>query len=258
MLMWGGYTRIRPKPASVGAAYNPKNGRWRILAPAPMRWASGATSVWADGEWVIAIARDQSDGIEVAAYDPRRDSWRELPRVPGSLSEENQLVWTGSELLLMNSAAGMYRLAAGAPAWVEADVASERVDPIVWTGDRLLGIANSLEGWSLMEWDPVADTWSRIPEPSRELHEHEGMGEREFVWTGDRVLLMDSVMAFHTDTALAFDPAAELWWRLRPASGFDMYEGVQVWAGDRLLVLGGPQYHPEPGPPFGRAWIPEW
>ncbi len=178
--------------------------------------------------------------------------------MPGSLSEENQLAWTGSELLLMNAAAGMYRLAAGAPAWVEADVASKRVDPIVWTGNRLLGIANTFEGWSLVEWDSVADTWSRIPEPSREIHKHEGLGEREFVWTGDRVLLMDSVMAHHSDTALAFDPSAAQWWSLSPASGFDMYEGVQVWAGDRLLVLGGPQYHPEPGPPFGRAWIPEW
>ncbi len=258
MLVWGGYTQIRPKPPSVGAAYNPKNGRWRTLAPAPMRWASGATSVWADGEWIIAIARDRTDGIEVAAYDPRRDRWRELPRVPGTLSEENQLVWTGSELLLMNSAAGMYRLATGADMWTKANVASERVDPIVWTGDRLLGIENSLSGWSLVVWDSVSDTWSRIPEPAREIYEHEGLGEREFVWAGDRALLMDSVMAFHTDTAFAYDPLTAQWWTMRPASGFDSHEGVQVWADDRLLVLGGPQYHPEPGPPFGRAWIPEW
>lgn len=244
MLVWGGYTQIRPKPPSVGAAYNPKSGRWRTLAPGPMRWASGATSVWAEAEWVIAIARDQTDGIQVAAYDPRRDSWRELPRVPGSLSEENELVWTGSELLLMNSSAGMYRLAQGAEAWSKADVSSERVGrQVVWTGDRLFGLASNYPAEpSFVAWDSASDAWSELPVP--EPFTHSGL-----FWTGDRLLLVEA--------ALAFEPSSSTWTKLVPGSGFDPYEGVQVWAGDRLLALGGSQYHAD-GRPFGRAWIPEW
>ena len=244
MLLWGGWTSIRPKPPAAGAAYNPKTRTWRALAPSPMNWATGATSVWADGEWVIAIARDRTDGIEVVAYDPKRDRWRHLPRIPGQLSHENQLVWTGTELLLMNAADGMYRLAAGAEAWTEASAESERIETVVWTGDRLLGLASNYpRSPTLVVWDPVADSWSGLPQPESDPFEG-------FIWIGDRALL--------TNSGLAFDPSTSEWWDVEMPPVPDRSDSVLLWAGDRLLELGGWPGGPSGPIHFGDAYIPEW
>jgi hypothetical protein len=229
-----------PTEASVSrSGLQPDN---RALADS--RSISGATSIWADGEWIIAVARDQTDGIEVVAYEPRRDRWRHLPGISGSLGEENQLVWTGTELLLMNAADGLYRLDRAADSWTEASDASEGMGWIVWTGDRLIGLKSSFRAApSLFTWDPGSDSWAEIAVPRQ-------LVDGALFWTGQRVLLAGS--------GLALDPSTSDWWNVAPAPGFDPYEGVQIWAGDRLLALAGPQYHPVESAPFGRAWIPDW
>jgi hypothetical protein len=210
-----------------------------------MNWATGATSVWADGEWVIAVARDRTDGIEVVSYNPKRDRWRHLPRIPGQLSEENELVWTGSELLLINFADGIYRLEPNAPAWTH-DTEPPLGGLIVWTGDRLLSLANNYPDWlwSLVEWDPASEAWDEIPQP-------ELLPYRELVWTGDRVLFPNS--------GYAFDPSTAQWWSLEMlSSGVYREDSVLLWAGDRLLELGGWPGGPSGPIHFGNAYIPEW
>lgn len=207
-----------------------------------MNWASGAASVWADGEWIIAIARDRTDGIEVVAYDPDRDRWRDLPRLHGQLSDENQLVWTGSELVLVNVADGLFRLAPDAQEWTPS--ATPAIwGPVVWTGDRLLGVASEQSRFSLMEWDPTSDSWSAVPQPG-------AITNGGLFWTGDRALF--------PDPALAVDPSTSRWWRLSRAAGFDREEAVVLWAGDRLVMMGGWRGGPGGPLPFGEAFIPAW
>ena len=95
MLVWG-RASVRPKPPAEGAAYNPKTDSWRPLPPAPLNFAKGAASVWADGEWIIAIARDRTEGIEIVAYSPKRDRWRHLPTVTSYIDRNYPLeasVW---------------------------------------------------------------------------------------------------------------------------------------------------------------------
>lgn len=256
MLIWGGYTNVRPKPPAEGAAYNPKTGRWRVLAPAPMNFAGGAASVWADGEWIIAIARDRTDGIEVVAYDPDRDKWRELPRVPGQLSDENELLWTGSELLLNNAADGLYRLAPDAQEWTRHPQ-PPLAGPIAWTGDRLLGIANSSTGWSLVARDPGSDVWTTIAEAPAAIDDRAWSTPTGLAWTGDRAVLTGE-MAFGTNSVLAYDPSTSRWWNVSPAPDLFRSESVVLWAGDRLLMLGGWRGGPGGPLPFGIAYIPAW
>ena len=243
MLLWGGWTGVRPKPPAAGAAYNPKTRTWRTLAPSPMNWASGAASVWADGEWVLAIARDRTDGIEVVAYDPKRDRWRHLPRIPGKLSEENQLVWTGSELLLINNADGIYRLVPDAPAWTH-DTGPRLGGPIAWTGDRLIGLASNHPDWlwTLVEWDADAEAWNELAQPRL-------LPYRELVWTGDRVLFPSS--------GFGFDPATGQWWALDTPPEFRQ-DSVILWAGDRLVELGGWPGGPSGPIHFGNAHLLDW
>jgi hypothetical protein len=244
MLIWGGLTGVRPRPPADGAAYNPRTGRWRTLAPSPRNFAIGAASVWADGEWVIALARGGTGDIEVIAYDPNRDRWRELPWLHGHLTEENQLVWTGSELLLINVADGLFRLAPDADAWTPGAAAPAPLwGQVVWTGDRLIGVAGNDNGVPLMAWEPASDSWSEMAQPG-------SLSPWTLVWTGDRVLFPNS--------GLAVNPSTSQWWNLIPAARFERSDAVLLWAGDRLLMLGG--WHGGPGGPlpFGEAYIPKW
>jgi hypothetical protein len=242
MLVWGGLTSVRPNPRADGAAYSPSTGRWRSLAPSPRNWATGAASVWANGEWIIALARDRTGDIEVIAYDPDRDRWRELPWLHGGLSEENQLVWTGSELLLINVADGMFRLAPDAEEWTPVET-PPIWGPVVWTGDRLLGVASQPTEPALVEWEPISNAWSDIPQAGP-------VTPWRLFWTGDRALFPNA--------GLAMDPSTREWWRMSPAAGFDRSDEVVLWAGDRLVMLGG--WHGGPGAPldFGEAYIPKW
>jgi hypothetical protein len=200
--------------------------------------------VWAHGEWIVATVPDRTDAIEIAAYDPSLDRWRELPRLPGPFSVENQVAWTGSELLLINVADGLFRLDRDTESWIP--YATPAVwGPVQWTGDRLLGVADSSPYWSLMEWEPTTGRWSEIPIPGSARLRY-----GELVWTGDRAIFPKS--------GLAFDPSSSRWWTLDPPAGFDRSDAAILWAGDRVLMLGGWPGGPSEPIPFGAAYVPAW
>ena len=117
MLVWGGFSPDGAMPPD-GAAYIPATREWRTIRPSPVSWTDGAAAAWAHEEWIIAIARPRKNEIEVIAYNPALDQWRDLPGLHGPYSDENQLVWTGSELLLVNVADGLYRLDEDELAWI--------------------------------------------------------------------------------------------------------------------------------------------
>lgn len=245
LLVWGGYVKGGTAPAATtGAAYDPTTGQWRTLPPAPVVWTKGAASIWTGSEWVIAVALDRAERIEVAAYDPGLDRWRQLPGLPGPLSVENQLSWTGSELLLVNVADGLFRLDVDNDAWIPH--ATPPVwGPIAWAGNRLLGVADGNPYWSLVEWDPSTDVWAEIPLPEFAL-----LREADLVWTGDRAIFPNS--------GLAFEPSTSRWWRLDPPASLDRSDSVILWAGDRVLMLSGWPGGPSEPIPFGEAYVPAW
>jgi hypothetical protein len=62
---------------AIGAAYDPRADRWRVLPPSPLDTNSN-TAAW-NGSELIALDYNHDS----AAYDPRTDRWRDLGRVPG-------------------------------------------------------------------------------------------------------------------------------------------------------------------------------
>jgi hypothetical protein len=225
MLVWGGYTAIHPQPAPSGAAYNARTNGWRTIAPAPFRRTSVKTAVMTNSEWVVASATGRE--IRVAAYDPEADSWRLLPSIPGDLSDENRLIWTGSDLVLMNSADGMYRLEHGAEAWVHSAARPIGWD-VVWTGRELLAAEGSWAGDGLVRYDPVTDDWRDIPSsPALE-------GAR-LVWTGTHAL----VIAYPMTPSYLYNPATDIWLVMSWPRRMENQDEVSVWTARGLVEWGG-------------------
>lgn len=221
MLVWGGLADDLPRTETDGAAYNPETDRWRTIAPSPLPWSDGPTSVIADGEWVVAVTTGSE--VRVATYNAEGDSWRLLPTLPGPISSENSLLWTGSELILMNNADGMYRLARGADAWVHS-----RSKPIgqqvAWTGTELIGLQGWWVGNGLVRHDVTADAWIEVPGPTVE-----GFG---LIWTGSHALLLG-------ETTLAFDPSRTKWLDVTWPTSRNVEWPVSVWTNQGLVEWGG-------------------
>jgi hypothetical protein len=235
MLVWGGYTEAWSQGSDVDtAAYNPRTNRWRVLAQSPLRLRHARTSVMAEGEWVIAVTTKRE--IQVAAYDPEGDSWRLLPSIPGPPGENNRLIWSGEDLLLVNSTNGLYRLESGADRWVRSG-ARPIGGNVAWTGSELLGV----EGDALVRYDDVVDSWQDIPGP--------GVEDGRLVWTGTHLL----VVADQGRPSYLYDPRTEIWLEVSwPRRDQDL-DQVSVWAADRLVEWGGWQ-GAHGGPPSDAGW----
>jgi hypothetical protein len=225
MLVWGGFTASRSAGAGPdGAAYDPQTNRWRTIAPAPLRGMSGTTAVMTDSEWVVA--RATRHGIRVAAYDPEADSWRLLPSIPGDLSDENRLIWTAADLVLMNVADGMYRLEPDADAWMHSGSSAIGWD-VVWTGAELLAAEASWLGDGLVRYDPIQDAWQEIAGPAL-------VGGR-LVWTGTNAL----VLADHGDPSYLYNPGTDVWREITIPRRLGVEDQVSTWTSSGLVEWGG-------------------
>ena len=188
----------------------------------------------AEREWVIAVTTKRE--IQVAAYDPEVDSWRLLPSIPGPPSDKNSLIWTGVDLLLVNSANGVYRLEPGADTWVHSGARSIGGN-VIWTGSELLGV----ESDSLLRYDDVVDAWEGIPGP--------GLDGGRLVWTGTHVL----VISDQSPSSYLYNPRTEIWLEVAWPSRDDDQDQVSIWAEDRLVEWGGWQ-GAHGGPPSDAGW----
>ena len=128
-----------PEPQRDGAAYDPAQNRWRLLAPAPVAPSTGSTAVvdgtvylLAEGTfagydvdsdtWTTLPAPPESRGLLAAAgtsvvryaatqeggrvtadhvYEPATQTWRPLPRDPITPAFDRAVLWTGSRVVLV-------------------------------------------------------------------------------------------------------------------------------------------------------------
>jgi hypothetical protein len=244
MLVWGGWAHRQPQPDPEGAAYDPVTDTWRSIAPAPVRWGTRPDAIWTGDAWVIALARPTV--VVFAAYKPELDEWRRLPDLPGGLSDENGLFWTGTELLLLNDAAGLYRLPAGGSAWVQsADrLTGQEVQGAVSVDRRVIGLHPTL---GLVAWDAASDTWvgvSALPGPASSIE----------IVENDRIVLSRA----GDIVALSLDLRTGDWSGLQAPDLEHRVDNVRVWADDQLLVWGGWAGGPGPAYRYGVLYSPDW
>lgn len=105
VITWG--DRSRTRPGSGGAAWNPAEGRWRVMAQAPTPVNQG-TGVWTGKEMVVVgahlddrnalVTSDAANSASAMAYDPATDRWRQLPE-PRLSPQASTVAFTAGRLI---------------------------------------------------------------------------------------------------------------------------------------------------------------
>ena len=174
-VVWGG-TDLSPYPYegfADGAAFDPVNGRWRSLPPAPIE-GRAPMSVWTGDELIVwgtsvRVTPRPRDG---AAYDPATNTWRRIAEAPIELTD-GTAVWTGEEMIVFGAALhggneSETATAIGAaydPAqdtWRELPPSelSPQASTAAWSGSEMIAW-DYLNGTAA--YDPVADRWRALP-----------------------------------------------------------------------------------------------
>lgn len=204
VVVWGGPEQAIEGQASHGAAYDPRAGRWRVIAGSPMGPRQWHRSVWTGEEMIVWGGTDWGvdggvDALEGAAYNPVTDEWRPIARSGIGLGAERfVMVWSGTEA-------------------------------IVW----------GLHGTSEVSgaYDPVADSWRPISTAQMTPR-----WEASFAWSGSEMLIWGgytpAVLGEFADGA-GYDPVTDEWTVL-PASVMHGRCGTEgAWHADAFVVWGG-------------------
>lgn len=183
LIIWGGNAdRGRGRgTVSNGAAFNPSDRSWRLLAPSPLSARFNHTGIWTGRQMLIwggienissetsgAKPRVLTDG---ASYDPSDDEWRLLPKSPLRGSPGQLTAWTGDEMLVW-ATGGLAAYSPTANRWrlIGDQSGPDREDAVsVWTGNRLVVWGGSKPGCDDCHtaggqiWDINNGTLSRVP-----------------------------------------------------------------------------------------------
>ena len=202
MLAWGGFEE-RARPRERLLAYSPATDTWRQTTDASVSPGMG-TMTWTGSALVVVGyggAHDY-DGMDAAAasYSPATDTWQDLGVLPMSGNGMPAANATPGSVLLMNA----YQWSDESLSDGEPTNHDLVLDPVTGCGSA-----------------PVAAPWtSSTGSPA--------------AWTG-------SLLLFPGYRGLAYDPTTDTWQRLPRAPGLrEPIIGSATWAGDRLIVLGGP------------------
>jgi hypothetical protein len=221
MIVWGGLSGDggvgRPEDLRAdGAAYDPRSGEWRRIAPAPLSprqyhvavWSGKEMLVWG-GSAILRPLREERERLlyDGAAYNPKADRWRPLPDtkalvrpspiLPGGVEPNLYAGWTGEEM-------------------------------IIW----------SPSGGALFE--PRDDEWTEIPVAPPGLRYVYGHGPKA-IWAGDELIVWgieDNRRDFIAEGA-AYDPEAKQWAALPEAPIVGRVGHAAIWTGEEMLVWGG-------------------
>lgn len=283
LLVWGGLSSPaaegpgggEPLPVLAdGAAYDPVDGSWRPLAPAPLDGRVDAAAVWAGDRLIVwggATASPSAEpAVAGAAYFPGGDRWVALPPAPVPARSSPVTAWTGAEVLIFG---GWEPRPAGEPryAWdgVALDPATGRwrrlavppddVGPPAypnvargdWTGAELV-IWGGTGGTSGLAYDPVRDTWRRLPQPP------ELGSPRGDVVSGNGTVFIGPLYPRLRPTGygLVYEPGARDFGSISLGPlPIDSFRGrSSVWVGTGLVVL--PHATPEGAAAAGAIWDP--
>ncbi len=268
MIVWGGHASGSAFPSFLdGAAYNPENGEWRLMTPAPLSGLSSSRGVWT-GEVMVVVSEDAT-----VAYDPETDVWTEL--APGRpLRFTGEIVWARDSVYLWDGELWSLDLVRGrwsrlTPPPFEIGLgdlvgldafdgkllllasdprACAGLDMALWDGSSWellaptpdpLACANPVRravlGDSILVWDRGSDAFSYTPAAREWAYVgNPRLGELESAY---EALVFDGrVLIPAAGQALLYDPAAGTWTRVTlPGSGAP---SQMVWTGEEILKWG--------------------
>ena len=170
--------------------------------PAPPRVPAGAATVWTGTELIVwGGAGDKGSGVfaDGFTYDPQASVWAPLPDSPLSGRQLAGATWTGSEVL-------------------------------IWGGlDAELRPLNDGAAFN-----PSSNQWRTLPQAPI-------TGRRPIatVWTGTEMVVWGSGSPHEAPdaTGAAYNPVSDVW-RLLPEAPISLSDGVAVWTGHELIVMG--------------------
>lgn len=276
MLVWGGFSVESGgsgRLADDGAAYDPANGEWRLLPPAPLTGRQSHFAFWTGAEMLLwggpsaTVLADPGTAVEHrdgALYDPARNRWRQIPDAPLSPRSEMAVAFAAGRLVVWGGRDARNPNGPGPADGAAYDPATDRWTPlaegpltgrirpsVVSVGDRVLiwggnRIEENGERTDGALYHPATDRWTPItPAP----HADHCFDERcTGSWTGTSAVFLYS--------PLAYDPDRDRWSALAGCAAAQAYASGQsaAWTGDRLLVWGGRSLYGEPLP--GAAYEP--
>lgn len=245
MLVWGGLRNGRI--LKDGAAFDPVSESWRRIALPPGQVGRrGHHAAWTGEEMVVwsgypGASSEERPSVEGLRYDPAEDAWQSMASSGFGPREDDQMVWTGDELIAVGYGSDSQAMVAAYD--LTADHWSQLPPPglsaagwstPMWTGTEVLFLTPSIP------IDPAAGmaTMNAAYRPSDTCWWYaEGYAPPNSV-THDG-LWADDVALFVGREGVAYDPDVDAWLRL-PASGAAVREeAALVWAGDRLVAWGG-------------------
>lgn len=235
--------------SNVVAAYSPEDNSWRTLPVAPLQ-SETPSAIWS-GEEMLLVA----DG-GVAALNPQVGEWRTLPQPPSALGRLNELMWTGSELMIWPSDIGR-DVRQGLVLNPETDQWLAIPEPtnwparpsLAWTGQELIiwGALPASRGDDSeravgSRWQPDTGVWTPMSEVLPEPVSFEGnIGSQSLAWYKERAVVssgsLASGLAGDDSLLLAYQPSTDRWEALGTLPAW--YSPQISNVGDHLIIVGG-------------------
>jgi hypothetical protein len=237
LILIGRTPRLNPSK-DVAAAYDPATSRWtRLTPPRSPEYVPGYHALWT-GKEMLAF-----DPFHSVAYAPATNSWQVLPKAINL----GFVAWTGREAIgwgggccgdaqkdgsAYDPSTGAYRKLPASPLGAAQGAVG------AWTGHELVlfvprldvdGKPRPASEAVAAAYDPATNHWRRIASLPSTL-----LGPS--AWDGHELLVVGA--GPHWRSAFAYDPAANRWRRLAQLPP-GRRGGIAVWAGSRLVLLGG-------------------
>jgi hypothetical protein len=257
---------------SDGAVLDVPQDKWHPVATSPLP-NYDAIGAWT-GREAIVLSGNENGSVVAAAYDPANDSWRVLapPPLPNAASATAHAVWTGTEMLVIDSSGGgdshdfANHAAIYDPRADRWHAMSVPADPFpifgdaVWTGDRLAVVGRVNQSGSsagnntLLVYDAAGDTWHAV------AWQLAGVRTNPVVaWTGQELFIGGGGNAYGppalADAALV-DLATGTWTTLpnAPIAFAGNYRFDELWTGTQVLTLDGADTRPVAFDPTTKTW----
>lgn len=239
-----------------GAAFDPRQGRWRLIAPNPFGALVNQVAVWTGTEMLVWGIEDDRSGTAGAAFDPVTDGWREIPAAPLPRLVTAEVAWTGREWVIWGGDAVPDSHGPGGPSdrgaaydpasdrWrvlAPAPLAGRRGHALVWSDAGLIvwggtfDVEPGLRGDGAL-YAPDTDRWELLPPAP--------VGPRgEFGATrmGDEVVIVGGWVPMTIDASqsvVAYHPHSRQW-RLLPDLRRGLRNTTALWTGSQLLCFNG-------------------
>jgi hypothetical protein len=276
LVIWGGYDSNNPQNVSAnGAAYDPEDNRWTLLAASPLSPRAQAQAVWTGQEVFIlggnpAVITSQHDyDTNGALYDPATNAWQTVPAPSAPAGHgldwtlavqagSQTLAWSpwyittsiGSNATSTTAGFDFYSYYESSGYW---RALSQNSDPVkgptqaIWTGHDVVVRGGSYfcgpcsgpaspEVSALL--NPVTGSWTSIPTDPIALDQPTS------AWTGQSLASVDlgarggsaQSGSISPGDATAYDPDHQRWLRLPTPPSVCTGYAPPIWTGHQMIV----------------------